>query len=84
METGGHRLAVEPLQFGLRVEGIDLTRAAGEVEQDDALRLAGKMRELGREWIGGAGAGGCGRGAEEMSERQQAEAVRGFFQKLAP
>jgi hypothetical protein len=45
----GERLAMKLVEHRLGIEGIDVRRAAIHEEMDDALRLGGKMRRLGRE-----------------------------------
>jgi hypothetical protein len=39
LALAGHRLAVQPRQFGLVVERVDVADAAGAEHLDDALRL---------------------------------------------
>ena len=86
----GNSFAVEFVEFGLVLEGIDLAGAAVHEEKDDALGFGFEMRLLGREGIaeGRSGRGGGG-GGEEVVEGEQAghgeagEAGAGFAEEFA-
>jgi hypothetical protein len=70
-ERFGQRLAGIFGQGRLGIERIDVRRAAVEEEVDDALGLAGKMRQAGRERAGGFGC--IGRATFVAEQPSQAE-----------
>src|ERR1044072_2129287 len=55
--SGGRGLPVVFIEHRLRVEGIDLRRAAIEEQEDDVFGLGGKMRRLWSQRIQVAGGG---------------------------
>src|SRR5438132_1218530 len=44
-------LAVQLVQLRLRIKQVDMARRAFRQKENAILRLRGKMRQLGREWI---------------------------------
>ena len=44
--VAAHRGAVHPREFRLVIEGVDVTRRAGHVQEDDPFRGAGEVRHL--------------------------------------
>ena len=60
----GQLLAVVAVEFRLRVEGVDMARAALHEQEDDAFGACGVGAAAGGERVGGIGEAGEGEGAE--------------------
>ena len=81
----GQVLVELALEFGLRIQQVEVRRAAGLEEADDALGLGGEVGQAGQA-VDMRIAGGAGRSAaaEQMGEGAGAEAQSGLLQEFAP
>ena len=86
-ERLGHGLAMHPGQVGLRVQGLQVRRAAGHVEIDDPLGLGGQVERMddARPSVAlrGRHAGLQQLGVEQRSQRQRADPGRRPAQERA-